>query len=68
MNITIGTIRIHAITSIGSLNIGKTIICRNHANTAWSGAASETTSEEAAQQINGEEERDGSVASVSLLP
>lgn len=32
MNITITNININAITNIGSLNIGKTIICKNKAS------------------------------------
>lgn len=31
MNITIGLIKVHYINNLGSMNIGKTIICRNQA-------------------------------------
>lgn len=37
MNIHISSIRIHAICNLGSLNVGKTILCRNTAQTAWTG-------------------------------
>jgi len=37
VNIHISSIRIHAICNLGSLNVGKTILCRNTAQTAWTG-------------------------------
>lgn len=34
MRINIGIIKIHIITNIGSLNVGKTILCNNRATVA----------------------------------
>ncbi|OUM97426.1 MAG: hypothetical protein BAA02_06150 [Paenibacillaceae bacterium ZCTH02-B3] len=39
VNIYISSIRIHAICNLGSLNVGKTILCRNTAQAAWTGRA-----------------------------
>lgn len=37
MNINIGMIKVNTIGTIGSLNIGKVILCRNESNTATYG-------------------------------
>jgi len=44
VNIYISSIRIHAICNLGSLNVGKTILCRNTAQTAWTGQTESSAS------------------------
>mgnify|MGYP006976758025 CR=1 FL=1 len=53
MQINIGIIKIHVITNVGSLNVGKTILCNNRATVSVQPEPAEPGGQQAAEESAG---------------